>query len=618
MIVLFSNEAMLNRLPSAAIVIDAAADEILHANTKAQELLGPDAQPGQRFSGFIYKDLAAFIVFLDEVIYRRQAWTRAVQLIVGDGDRLNVEMRACQLDDSPNRILLLLIDLEEFRWHERVTDTEKLHREGLMGWRRAQEFFSELEHQNQLILNAAGEGIYGVNTKGQTTFVNRAAQEMLGWDTEDLLGKPIHNIIHHHHQDGSVYKAHDCPIYQAFRSEKVNRVEDEVFWRKDGRPIQVEYISTPIYDRNVLAGAVVIFRDVTERKLNDKKLREALAEVAELRDRLEKENAYLQEAITNERAHHDVIGHSPAIRQTHAKIKLVAPTDAPVFITGEIGAGKAIVANSIHKESSRKRRPLIQFRCGSISRRAMEMELFGHVGTGEHSGPDTSGALELANGGTLYLEDICDLPLDLQGELLRVLQDKKFKRVNDARFRNLNIRVIASSAKNVEQEVALGRFREDLYLLLSVFPIHCIPLRDRREDIPELTARILEIMCERLNRKLPIVTERTMQTLMDYHWPGNVRELRNVIERAAIVSTGGKLIVELGQAGQKAETHLRTVRTEKEMQQEVRANLVAALRETGGRVAGKEGAAALLDMKPTTVYSRIEKLQIKDQEWCAD
>ncbi len=604
-------------LPSAALVIDASCDTILQANPHADELLGAKNIEAERFSRFIDSDIAAFIVFLDEVAHRGKAWTRSVRLRNAKGDPLNVELRACRIRDGSSSLLLMLFDLDELRSHARVTETEQLHREGLMGWRRAQEFFAELELQNQLILNAAGEGIYGVNTKGHTTFVNRAAQEMLGWDTDDLLGKPIHDIIHHHHIDGSVYHAHHCPIYQAFRSEKVNRVEDEVFWRKDGKPIQVEYVSTPIYHHKVLAGAVVIFRDVTERKLNDRKLHAALSEVAQLRDRLEQENAYLQEAITHERAHHDVIGHSPAIRQMHAKINLVAPTEAPVFITGETGAGKAIVANSIHKESSRKRRPLIQVRCGSISRRSIEEELFGRAAGADASASETAGALELANGGTLYLEDICDLPLDVQGELLRALQDKKFKRVNETRTRNLNVRVIASSARNVEKEVAVGRFREDLYLLLSVFPIHCVPLRERPEDIPDLAVHILDIVCERLNRKKPIITERMMQTLIDYPWPGNVRELRNVIERAAIVSTGGKLIVELGQAGKAGASAHPTVRTEREMQQEARANLVAALTETNGRVSGTDGAAALLEMKPTTVYSRIAKFAIEDHEWAS-
>lgn len=607
--------AAFDRLPTAALIIGTDRGLIVQSNHQARQLLGEAADAGSRFSNFVESDFADFIVFLEEVAHRGQAWTRSVRLRGRERKAISIEIRACRLEPETTNVLLLLLDLDEFRLHARVTETNELHREGLMGWRRAQEFFSELEFQNQLILNAAGEGIYGVNTKGQATFVNRAAQELLGWSSEDLLGKSIHDIIHHHHLDGSIYHTHDCPIYQAFRFEKVNRIENEVFWRKDGRPIQVEYVSTPIYDRKVLAGAVIIFRDVTERKLSEKRLREAMSEVAELRDRLEQENAYLQEAIVHERSHQDVVGRSPAIRQLRARIELVAPTEAPVFITGETGAGKAIVANAIQKDSTRKRRPLIQFRCGSISRRSIEVELFGQVGA---AAGDGSGALELSHGGTLYLEEVCDLPLDVQGELLRALQDGKFKRIGDAHARNLNVRVIASTTKNIEHEIAVGRFREDLHLFLSVFPIHCAPLRERPQDIPELVAHMLEIACERLNKKEPVVTERTMQTLMDYHWPGNIRELRNVIERAVIVSTGGKLIVELGHAHAASKPKKIAVRTERELQEDIRANLVVALQETNGRVYGKGGAAVLLGVKPTTLYSRIEKFRIERHEWAVE
>jgi PAS domain S-box-containing protein len=455
-----------------------------------------------------------------------------------------------------------------------------------------------------------------VNVDGHTTFVNRAAKEMLGWTAEDLLGKSIHDLIHHHHTDGSLYKAHDCPIYQSFRFEKTHRIEDEYFWRKDGKPIQVEYVSTPIYHQQVLAGAVVIFRDVTERKLNEKKLQEAFNEIRDLRDRLEQENAYLQKAITNERAHHDLIGSSPAIHQLQTKIELVSATEVPVLITGDTGTGKSIIANAIHKQSNRSRRTPIHFKCSSISKNNVEAELFGRLTLdGSKTPRAVSGALELAHGGTLILEEISDLPLELQSKLLVALMDRKFKRVGDTIARNLDIRVIAVSKKNIEREVTLGRFLDDLFLFLNVFPIHCIPLRERRTDIPELAGHMLHIACEKLNKTPPIITERTMKQLVEYDWPGNAKELRNVIERAAIVSMGGKLVVELGSAGSQMPQGLVTVRTEHEIQLEIRANIVSALRETRGKVAGKNGAAALLGIEPTTLYSRIKKFEITKNAW---
>jgi len=486
---------------------------------------------------------------------------------------------------------------------------------------RAEEklLFAELERQNQLILNAAGEGIYGVNADGKTTFVNRAAQEMLGWTTQDLLGRDIHSVIHHHHLNGEVYHSHDCPIYRSFRFEQVNRIEDEVFWRKDGRPIRVEYVSTPIYDQQVLAGAVVIFRDITERKENERKLREAMAEVAELRDRLEQENAYLREAISTERAHHDILGRSPAITQLRQKIDLVAGTEATVLLEGEAGTGKALVATAIHKGSPRRRRPLIHFKCGSVTPDAMEAELFGQM-RGAFPGAlrDKPGKLELAHGGTLFLDDVTELPREVQGALLSTLQAKRVTRLGGDRAREVDVRVIAAATRPLDAVVRAGQFREDLALFLGVFPIACQPLRDRPEDIPDLAAHLLDLACRRMNRRRPAIPEAVMERLKAYHWPGNVRELKNVIERAAILSQRGNLVVELG-----AETGSATrgaagtpaLRTEAEMTRAVRDNIIACLRAAGGKVAGPKGAAALLGVRTTTLYSRIKALKIMPEDY---
>lgn len=610
-------ESLLDALGEAALLVDLSTDQIAAANARARGLLGlPDhvADAGG-FSPLLGATLSQFIVFVDEVAHRGEAWTREISLTHADTPPRRCEIRGRLIKDQPSLLLLTLLDLDELERHDRMTEAAALHRSGLLEWRRAQGFFSELERQNQLILNAAGEGIYGVNADGETTFLNRAAQEMLGWTAEDLLGRDIHSVIHHHHLNGEVYPAHDCPIHQSFRFEQVARIEDEVFWRKDGKPIRVEYVSTPIYDHNVLAGAVVIFRDITERKENERKLHDALAEVAALRDQLEQENAYLQEAITSERAHHDIIGHSPAIRQSLSKIGLVAPTDATVLISGEAGTGKALVATAIHSESPRRRRPLIHFKCGAVTAEATEAELFGQI-RGAYPGAlrDKPGKLELAHGGTLFLDDVSELPLEQQGRLLHALQAGEVTRLGDTRARQIDIRVIAASTKGLEQEVAQGRLREDLWLFLNVFPITCTPLRDRRDDIPALAAHLLDMACKRMNLPRAVMTARTMERLLAYRWPGNVRELKNVIERAAILSTSGKLVVEIGDSLPMRAPTAQSVRTEAEMQQVLRDNLVACLRETKGKVSGPDGAAAVLGVQPTTLYSRIRKMKISAQD----
>lgn len=611
-----NSDSLVSAVPDATLLLCTRTDAILAINEQALKLLGlqPDNLPP--FATFLGNQLADFMVFVDEVDTIGQAWTRTVQLKTTDGILLDCELRGGKVHGEAPQILLVITDLDAMERRAHMTEVAALQRAGLNEWQRAESFFSDLERRNQLILNAAGEGIYGLNAEGKTTFVNRAAQEMLGWTTEDLLGKDIHSIIHHHHLSGEVYHHHDCPIYKSFRFEQVNRIEDEVFWRKDGKPIRVEYISTPIYDHQILAGAVVIFRDITERKENEQKLKSALQEVADLRDRLEQENAYLQEEINTERAHHSIIGVSAAMEQVLERIDLVAETEATVMISGETGTGKSLVATEIHKGSSRRKRPLIQFNCNSVAPEAVEAELFGEVRGGPHAAKkDKPGKLELASGGTLFLAEVEDLPAEIQGKLLHALQTRTVSRLGDTQEKPLDIRVIAATTSSQGRDLAAKKLRDALYMHLNVFPITCQPLRDRPEDIPLLAAHMLKIACRKLNRPTPTITQRVMRQLQSYSWPGNVRELRNVIERAAIISKGKKLMFELSGGGSDEPAQIENVKTEAELQAVVRANMVAALRATNGKVSGPSGAATILDMPPTTVYSRIKSFQIVEDDW---
>ncbi|MBU2357392.1 MAG: sigma 54-interacting transcriptional regulator [Alphaproteobacteria bacterium] len=598
------------------LLIDLGSDCILAASPEAAELFQDPALAGSRLSPRIATDFTQMIVFIDEVFHRQEAWTRRVVFQTTAAEHLTCEVRGRVMPQVGDGIILLnIIDLAALNDRTERAEAARMYGGGLLEWQRAQAFFSELERQNQLILNAAGEGIYGVNADGKTTFVNRAAQEMLGWTSDDLLGRDIHNMIHHHHLNGDVYPSQHCPIYRSFRFEQVNRIEDEVFWRKDGKPIRVEYVSTPIYEGQVLVGAVVIFRDITERWENERRLREAMEEVGALRDSLMQENAYLQEAINIERAHHDIIGHSDAVRQVIAQIDLVARTDTNVLITGENGTGKSLVASAIHNESPRSRRPMIHFKGGAVSPDAIESELFGHV-RGAFGGAlrDKPGKLELAHGGTLFIDELGDIPFDQQGKLLETLQRRSVTRLGEDRERALDLRVIAATGRNLDREVQAGRMRQDLVLFLNVFPIHCTPLRDRPEDIPPLASHLLKLACKRLGRSQPVVTEGIMRQLQRYDWPGNVRELANVIERSAIVSHGGKLVVDIRTPSQPSVRGATALLTEAEVEQIRIANTIACLKEAGGRVSGPRGAAALLGVRPTTLYSRIQKLGLTSRD----
>ena len=481
--------------------------------------------------------------------------------------------------------------------------------------------FGRIERENQLILRAAGEGIYGVNAEGKTTFVNPAAERMLGWKAEEIVGKDMHTSVHHTHPDGTHYHDHECPIYAAFRDGAVHNVDHEMFWRKDGTSFWVDYTSTPIRDNGVLIGAVIVFRDVTQRHEADEKLRAAHEEVNRLRKRLELENAYLQEQIRIDGNHHGIIGQSAAIQQTLRQVELVAPTDAAVLITGESGTGKELVARAIHDASKLANRPLIRVNCATIPADLFESEFFGHAkGVFPGALRDRIGRFELADGGTLFLDEVGEIPLDLQGKLLRVLQEGQFERVGEVRTRHVNVRVIAATNRDLKAQVRRGRFREDLYFRLNVFPVDLVPLRERADDIPLLAVHLLRGAAKKLKTAGELrLTEGDARRLSQYAWPGNVRELQNVIERAAILARNGRVRIDLPDlapgiyAGKRmqASNGKQSILTDDDRRERDRVNILAALEATGGKIFGQGGAAELLDVKPTTLASRIKALGIR-------
>ncbi len=615
--------AAFGSLPDAALLLDPAADRIVDANAAACALLGHDRADllAVRISALHEaKQFPALIVFTQAVLDRGAYWSHALTPLHASGAALRVEYAGRRLDHHGRTLVLLTMsDLEQrHRRHVDAAADDYIH-DGLPAWQRVERMFQDIERENQLILTAAGEGIYGVNAEGKATFVNPAAERMLGWSAEELVGRSIHAVMHHSHHDGRPYPDHDCPIYAAFRDGAVHTVDGEVFWRKDGKPVWVEYTSTPIRDRGGdVAGAVVVFRDVSQRREADEKLHAALAEVDRLRERLQLENDYLQEEIRIETNPRGIIGQSEAIQTTLRQVKLVAPTAAAVLITGESGTGKELIARAIHEASTRSGRPLIRVNCAAIPRELFESEFFGHT-RGAFTGAlrDRIGRFELADGGTLFLDEVGEIPLELQGKLLRVLQEGHFERVGDERTRQVDVRLIAATNRDLKQEVQRGRFREDLYFRLNVFPIESVPLRERREDIPLLAQHFLD--GERRDQKPGLrLSQGDVRRLMRYDWPGNVRELQNVIERATILAQNGRLRFDLPEPSsahtpssskQKAEPR-PVVMTAAELRDLERANIVAALRACNGKVFGPDGAAVMLDIKPTTLASRIKALGI--------
>lgn len=487
---------------------------------------------------------------------------------------------------------------------------------------RALQELARLRDMHELILKAAGEGIYGLDTEGRVTFGNAATMDILGWHPEQVIGERAHDMHHHSHADGSHYPRIDCPIYAALRDGDVHRVDDEVFWHASGAAVPVEYTSTPILRDGEIQGAVVVFRDISERRRNEAQRDAAFAQIKELKEQLEQERDYLRDEIKVNADYGEIIGTSVPLQRTMKQIDAVAATPANVLILGESGVGKEMVARAIHDNSDRADKPLVKINCASIPKDLFESEFFGHVKgafTGAHR--DRVGRLQLAHGGTVFLDEVGEIPLDLQGKLLRALQEREFERVGDERTIKVDVRVVAATNRNLQADIDAGRFREDLYYRLSVFPIQVPPLRERREDIAPLANHFLERCCADLGREALRLSQRQAQWLMHHDWPGNIRELKNVIERAVILAQGNRARLDLAMPDQAvdetpasqptdgAESQAAFL-TEAEMRERERDNTLAALRHAGWRVWGPDGAAALLGIKPSTLSYRMKTFGI--------
>ncbi len=345
----------------------------------------------------------------------------------------------------------------------------------------------------------------------------------------------------------------------------------------------------------------------------------AFEEIDFLKARLEEENEYLREEIKESQSGGDLVGDSPAQRKVLQQIALVAPTDTTVLITGESGTGKELVARAIHEGSTRSARPMIKVNCSAVPDALFESEFFGHV-RGSFTGAmrDKPGRFELADGGTLFLDEIGDVPLPMQAKLLRTLQEQEIERVGDTRTRKINVRIIAATNRDLKADVEDGRFRQDLFYRLSVFPIENPPLRERRNDIPRLAEHFIRSAAKKMDRKPPKFTQAMARQLAAQDWPGNVRELQNTIERAVILAQGGPLQFDptpsLPLPNKRVYTEeeppstTTPILTRNELKARERQSIEAALQRTGGKIFGPQGSAALLGMKPTTLASRIKAL----------
>jgi transcriptional regulator with GAF, ATPase, and Fis domain len=355
-------------------------------------------------------------------------------------------------------------------------------------------------------------------------------------------------------------------------------------------------------------GAILSHIDVSEQKMAQINLQTALSEIKQLKNQLEAESAYLQEEIRLEHNYEGIIGQSAAIQYVLYKIEQVAATETTVLVLGENGTGKELVCRAIHSHSTRKARPLVKVNCAALPASLIESELFGHE-RGAFTGAQNrrTGRFELANGAAIFLDEIGELPLELQGKLLRVLEDGEFERLGSSVTMKVDVRVIAATNRNLEKMVREGAFREDLYYRLNVFPITVPALRERREDIPLLTRFFVEKAAKSLGKTINFVPNNVMTRLQEYRWPGNVRELQNVLQRAVINSTESKLQLVDDLRLPDLSTDSETLKSLEEIEA---GHIVRVLEKTNWRIDGPKGAAMILKVNPSTLRSRMRKLRI--------
>ena len=458
------------------------------------------------------------------------------------------------------------------------------------------------------VANSAPVLIWMSGTDKLVTFLNARWLAFTGRNLEEELGEGWASGVHPDDLQ------HCLKTYSAAFDARVEFEMEYRLRRFDGQYRWIVDHGVPMLEPDgAFRGYVGSCLDITDRRQSEqelidanKSLLEANQRIVTLKEQLEQENVYLQEEIVVERNHFEVIGRSEPIRRVLMKAEQVAPTVSAVLLLGETGTGKELIARAIHRNSKRKDRLMVKVNCAALPASLVESELFGRE-KGAFTGALTReiGRFELAHDSTIFLDEIGELPLELQAKLLRVLQEGEFERLGSSRTIHVDARLIAATSRDLEAAVRAGKFREDLYYRLNVFPIHIPPLRERRDDIPILTWHFLRELGNRMGRQIESVRTGTMTSFQNYSWPGNVRELRNVIERHLITNLGPAFEAELPEAIRVGAHDGGGTLEEVEKN-----HILRVLELTSWRVRGHDGAAEILNLKATTLESRMKKLGI--------
>lgn len=457
-----------------------------------------------------------------------------------------------------------------------------------------------------LASSAAGAGLWILNTETWSFWLTETTRELLGFSrTEELSFTRFLEVVHPDDRSmvqeitRKTLKATGTQIveYRILRPDGSNR------WLVSRGQVSSRSVGQP----PPLMGVTI---DISERKALELRVREQLDEINRLKDRLEDENRYLRDEVMADRGLGTIVGSSDVLQYVLFRAKQVAPTDATVLILGETGTGKGLLASAIHERSKRSKQPLITVNCAALPGNLIESELFGRE-KGAFTGAQArqAGRFEIADGGTIFLDEIGEMPPSLQVKLLRVLQDGAFERLGGSKTIQVDVRVIAATSRDLKADVAAGRFREDLFYRLHVFPLTMPPLRTRLDDIPQLAEFFIERYSKRFSKRFDTIAKGTMSALAAYHWPGNIRELEHIIERSVITSTEPKFRLADSLEGERR-SEPGAVSPEG-FDAMARAHVLQVLEKTNWKIEGKGGAAEALGLHPSTLRFRIKKLGIK-------
>lgn len=577
-------QAALLELAHDSIIVRDLENRITFWNRGAEEKYGwrREEALGQVAHSLLHTQFSEPLGAVEETLRRDHYWEGEVIHTAKNGNHIVVASRRvlqCDVDGKPTTILEINNDITERKRSEKAQQRS--------------------EERLRALFEFSPDAIVVTNHEGKIGDVNARTEKIFGYDRSELVGQSVEVLIPKRYRLTHLQHRTD---YSAQPRVRTMGVELELYARrKDGSEFPVDILLGPI---EASEGQMVlsVIRDLTEKKEAEDALRLS-----------EQHKSYLEEELESTHQFDEVIGENSALKRVLKQVEDVAATDATVLILGETGTGKELIARAIHALSPRRNYGFVKLNCSAIPAGLLESELFGHE-KGAFTGAIAQkvGRLELAHQGTFFLDEVGDLPLELQPKILRAIQEKEFERVGGTRTIPVNVRLVAATNRDLATMVQSGQFRSDLYYRLRVFPITIPPLRERRDDIPLLVRYFLGSHSKRMGRHIETIPSETMQALVKWHWPGNIRELENFIERSVILSPGPVLRAPLAELEAVEGTVLRT---DSNLEVAEREHILRVLRECKGMIGGTNGAAERLGLKRTTLNSKLKKLGIRRRDY---